>query len=105
MSYKQMTNDERRAELLSDPPPWHYNPDTGALTGKRGQPVTQTQYRGIHYNKKAIRVWFATGYYPDRVWPTMPNARPLPDGKMEGGPKDYRLVNLKYEYEHQKTTP
>jgi len=98
VSYRQITNDERRAELLSDPPPWKYNPDTGALIGKRGHPITQTLHNGIYYNKKAIRVWLATGYYPDRVTPTMPHARPLPNGKVEGGKHDYRLVNLKYEY-------
>jgi hypothetical protein len=98
MQYRKMSIEEKRAELLVDPPRWKYNPATGMLTGPRGATITVPIHNGVYYNKRAIRVWLATGFYPEEVEPTTRKETRLPDGTRLGGKHDYRLVNLKYEY-------
>ena len=102
MAYTQMTLEEKRTELMVNPPPWRYDPLTGTLLSRRGTSVTQTIYQGVYYNPKCIRVWLATGFYPDPlslrvVIPA--GSIDTKTGRTIGGHKDNRLVNIGYGHE------
>ena len=76
--YRQATLDEKRAMLKLKPPPWEYDESTGALTSaKHGTSITQFVYNGVYLSPRAIRVFLATGYFPDpeKIKPAKPDLR------------------------------
>jgi len=97
-AWRRLSLEEKRLELLIDPPPWAYDPATGILTSLKrtaAKPITSTRYKGVLYHPAAIRIWLRTGHYPELTAPARPlEPRPLPTGLPDGGPADYRLANI-----------